>query len=105
MENLKKSEKSIKNTDPIPQHSVAVSLAATSSSLNFEKENLKTVFASIAKAKQVAIIYDGVNVNQLTFTGAFEVSESIENILHILCGLNELEYRKEQSYLLCEQKG
>lgn len=100
----KKVKSPIKNTDPIPQHSVAVSLAATSSSLNFEKENLKTVFASIAKAKQVAIIYDGVNVNQLTFTGAFEASESIENILHILCGLNELEYRKEQSTYYVSKK-
>lgn len=94
----------IKNTDTIPQHSTTASLAATSSKLNFEKENLKTVFASIAKAKQVNIIYEGVNATQLTFTGAFEESESIENILHILCGLNELEFRKEQSTYYVSKK-
>lgn len=92
----KQVSSSIKNTDLIPQYKAIASVKETSSKLDFEKENLKTVFASIAKVKQVAIVYEDVNLSQLTFTGVFEESESIENILQILCGLNELEYRKEQ---------
>lgn len=76
---------------------VIAPLEARNATLNFEKESLKTVFEAIAKSKQIAIVCEGEALDQLTFTGAFQTSESAENMLNILCALNELEYRKEQS--------
>jgi ferric-dicitrate binding protein FerR (iron transport regulator) len=97
-------QKALKQT-PIKAKIIPVpSTAPSNVKLNFEKENLKTVFAAIAKTKQIAIICEGIGLSQLSFTGAFEQAESIENMLSIICGLNELEYRKEQSTYFVSKK-
>jgi|GEM_PF-716538 len=72
--------------------------------LRFESTALKAVFEQIAQSKRVTINHEDVDLRKLTFTGEFNESDTLEHVLDIICGLNELEYQKSGSTYYLHQK-
>jgi ferric-dicitrate binding protein FerR (iron transport regulator) len=63
--------------------------------LSFTKESLGEIFNQLQKECSVTISYDGVNLQNMEFTGVFNSGkETVESFLSTLCEINELTLKK-----------
>ena len=63
--------------------------------LSFTKESLADIFNQLQKECSVTISCDGVNLQNMEFTGVFDSGkETVESFLSTLCEINELTLKK-----------
>lgn len=62
--------------------------------MNYRNTPLSVVFDNLAERFHVHIIYntDKAKLQQISFTGHFNANDSLENLLKVLCGMNNLQY-------------
>lgn len=61
--------------------------------LKFSNTPLSDVFDMLAKHFQIHIVYtDREKLQEIPFTGYFSANDSLENLLKMLCGMNNLQY-------------
>ncbi|SEW40237.1 FecR family protein [Chitinophaga arvensicola] len=66
---------------------------ADSINLNFRNTPLADVFDNLAKKFQLQIVYTNrEKLQEIPFTGYFNANDSLENLLKMLCGMNNLQY-------------
>ncbi|MBD1423445.1 FecR family protein [Sphingobacterium chuzhouense] len=63
--------------------------------LVFDKTSLDEVFRRIAQKYDVHIDLSGVDVRQLSFTGDFQPTDSLDVVISIICNMNDLIYHEE----------
>ena len=71
--------------------------------LVFDKTSLDEVFRRIARKHDVHVDLSGVDVRQLSFTGEFQPTDSLEVVLNIICNMNDLIYHKEERTIRIEK--
>ena len=65
-------------------------------SMHFRNTPLSDVFDNLGKKFHVQIIYteqDSKLLQEIPFTGQFNANDSLENLLKVLCGMNNLQYQ------------
>src|SRR5690606_19075206 len=71
--------------------------------LRFDKAPLDEVFRCIAREFDVNIDVLAREVHQLSFTGEFQPTDSLEVVLNIICNMNDLIYHKEERTIRIEK--
>lgn len=71
--------------------------------LVFDKTSLDEVFRRIARRYDIHIDLSGVNVSQLSFTGDFQPTDSLNVVIGIICNMNDLIYHKEERKIRIEK--
>ncbi|WP_165793076.1 FecR family protein [Sphingobacterium haloxyli] len=71
--------------------------------LRFDKTPLDEVFSCIAREFDVNIDVLAQEVHQLSFTGEFQPTDSLEVVLNIICNMNDLIYHKEERTIRIEK--
>lgn len=72
---------------------------ATASSLNFERESLQNVFKQIEKIYKVSIVYRGVAIGGLSFTGTFLPTDTLPVVLSVICKTNDLAFEQKDNLI------
>jgi len=80
-----------------------ISEEGSSDRLHFDKTPLDEVFDRIASAFDVHIDVSAEKVHQLSFTGEFQSTDSLDVILNIVCNMNDLIYHKEERIIRIEK--
>lgn len=77
---------------------------AESDSLVFDKTSLDEVFRRIAKKYDADVDLSGVELSQLSFTGGFQPTDSLDVVIGVICNMNDLIYRIEERKIRIEKK-
>lgn len=80
-----------KKADP---HAGTASLA--NATLEFSREPLANVFKRVEKLYHVTIVYPGVSLAGLSFTGNFLPSDSLPVVLSVICKTNDLAFEQKE---------
>jgi ferric-dicitrate binding protein FerR (iron transport regulator) len=67
--------------------------------LEFSREPLVNVFSRIEKLYHVTIVYPGVTIGRLSFTGTFLPSDSLPVVLSIICKTNDLAFEQKDNLI------
>jgi transmembrane sensor len=78
---------------------VLVKRNVQSADLVFEKESLINLFEKLDQKFSVHISYDESEIKDLYFTGKFLYSDSLHNILSLICTINDLKFDQHQKIL------
>lgn len=70
----------------------------------FEDQSLDQVFAKLQEIKDVQIQFDKELIIGHSFTGEFSKDESIEQILELICRMNDLVFEKSGTSILITKK-
>lgn len=76
---------------------------AESDLLVFDKTSMDEVFRRIARKYDVHIDLSDVDVSQLSFTGDFQPTDSLNVVIGIICNMNDLIYHKEERTIRIEK--
>lgn len=69
-------------------------ITADTINLNFRNTPLADVFDNLAKKFQIHIVYTNrEKLQEIPFTGYFNANDSLDNLLKMLCGMNNLQYQ------------
>lgn len=71
--------------------------------LVFDKTSLDEVFRRIARKYDVDLDLSDVEVSQLSFTGDFQSTDSLDVVISIICNMNDLIYHKEERTIRIEK--
>lgn len=75
-----------------------------SDELIFDKTPLDEVFRRVAKRYGQDIDLNHDQLHSLSFTGSFELSDSLHVVMNIICNMNDLAYYQEDGKLRIEEK-
>ncbi|WP_181151491.1 FecR family protein [Sphingobacterium gobiense] len=80
-----------------------ISEASEDTLLVFDKTPLNEVFHRISRQFDVKIDLSGVDVSQLSFTGDFHPTDSLDVVVSIICNMNDLMYHEEKRTIRIEK--
>ncbi len=73
-------------------------------SLTFNKTPLTEVITSIGNRYNILIQYNKQDVQNLSFTGAFVPTDSLQTILTIICNTNDLAYKLDKGIVIISKQ-
>lgn len=70
------------------------------STLEFNRVQLKDVFSKIGNKYNAIIKFENANLGIATFTGSFLKTDTLKNILSIICNTNDLLFKEENGIII-----
>ncbi|HEY6901645.1 MAG TPA: FecR domain-containing protein [Puia sp.] len=72
--------------------------------LSFERTSLAAVFQRLSEHYKTPIQFDKADVQDLSFTGDFKLSDELELALKVICNMNQLSFTKENDRIRISKK-
>jgi ferric-dicitrate binding protein FerR (iron transport regulator) len=83
-------------------NNATTSATATNKTINleFNKTPLTEVITSIGNRYNVLIQYNKQDIQNLSFTGTFVPTDTLQTILTIICNTNDLSYKQDKGVVI-----